>query len=51
MAEPVSHGKHQRFAGCGDEEIHSRYQYQLNVQKPDRVPEMAPFLFVERIWQ
>ncbi len=27
--------------------IHSRYQYQLNVQKPDRVPEMAPFLFVE----
>lgn len=36
---------------CGDEEIHSRYQYQLNVQKPDRVPEMAPFLFVERIWQ
>ncbi|KDZ22506.1 hypothetical protein AB43_4172 [Escherichia coli 3-020-07_S1_C2] len=25
-----SHSQYQRFAGCGDEEIHRWYQYQLN---------------------
>lgn len=40
----VSHSKYQRFAGCCDEEIHSRYQYQLNFITQIRAPEMVPFL-------
>ncbi|EHX05029.1 hypothetical protein ECDEC11B_1249 [Escherichia coli DEC11B] len=30
--------------GCGDEKIHSRYQYQLNFYNPERASEMTPFL-------